>query len=264
MLCDAPTSRSFVFNNQACQTTEGMNDAIMDNLQNSIHLPAQSLHPISISPSTHHKLIQTPTNAHFDLFFARWHYALLAHSVLLSVLQLQTFFGYTAGVHIHSAITLSQVCLSLVFQQQPVRHLNTVCFYFKPRILTCCSEPHSLTKVVAVLLVRLLLSPVRPKRTLRNRIPSRFTMSLRPAYKVEELLALRGSAAESTVSLDKFPDEEAIKGMSISHFTSLHFATHSIKLVINKHEPPLSILFLFAWLLVSSLVHNAFYLSAQL
>lgn len=48
-------------------------------------------------------------------------------------------------------------------------------------------------------------------------------MSFRPAYKVEELLALRGSAAESTVSLDKFPDEEAIKGMSISHLISLHF-----------------------------------------
>jgi hypothetical protein len=35
---------------------------------------------------------------------------------------------------------------------------------------------------------------------------------LRPAYKVEELLALRGSVSESAVSLDKFGDEDAIKG----------------------------------------------------
>lgn len=34
----------------------------------------------------------------------------------------------------------------------------------------------------------------------------------RPAYKVEELLALRGSASESAVSLEKFHDEDAIKG----------------------------------------------------
>jgi hypothetical protein len=34
----------------------------------------------------------------------------------------------------------------------------------------------------------------------------------RPAYKVEELLALRASASDSRVSLDKFPDEEVIKG----------------------------------------------------
>jgi hypothetical protein len=46
-------------------------------------------------------------------------------------------------------------------------------------------------------------------------------MSLRPAYKVEELLALRGSASESAVSLDKFPDEDVIKGMSPFLFTSL-------------------------------------------
>lgn len=35
----------------------------------------------------------------------------------------------------------------------------------------------------------------------------------RPAYKVEELLALRASASESRVSLEKFPNEEVIKGM---------------------------------------------------
>jgi hypothetical protein len=33
-----------------------------------------------------------------------------------------------------------------------------------------------------------------------------------PAYKVEELLALRGSASEPGFSLEKFPDEEVIKG----------------------------------------------------
>lgn len=33
-----------------------------------------------------------------------------------------------------------------------------------------------------------------------------------PAYRVEELLALRDSVSESTVSLDKFADEDVIKG----------------------------------------------------
>ena len=33
-----------------------------------------------------------------------------------------------------------------------------------------------------------------------------------PAYKVEELLALRDSVSESAVSLDKFADEDVIKG----------------------------------------------------
>jgi hypothetical protein len=33
-----------------------------------------------------------------------------------------------------------------------------------------------------------------------------------PAYKVEELLALRDSVSESAVSLDKFADEVVIKG----------------------------------------------------
>jgi hypothetical protein len=35
----------------------------------------------------------------------------------------------------------------------------------------------------------------------------------RTAYKVEELLALRDSVSESAVSLDKFPTEDAIKGV---------------------------------------------------
>jgi hypothetical protein len=43
----------------------------------------------------------------------------------------------------------------------------------------------------------------------------------RPAYKVEELLALRASASGSTVSLEKFPDEDVIKGrLRSSDFTS--------------------------------------------
>jgi hypothetical protein len=33
-----------------------------------------------------------------------------------------------------------------------------------------------------------------------------------PAYRVEELLALRDSVSESAVSLDKFADEDVIKG----------------------------------------------------
>jgi hypothetical protein len=32
------------------------------------------------------------------------------------------------------------------------------------------------------------------------------------AYKVEELLAMRDSVSESAVSIEKFPNEEAIKG----------------------------------------------------
>jgi hypothetical protein len=32
------------------------------------------------------------------------------------------------------------------------------------------------------------------------------------AYKVEELLALRDSVSESAVSIDKFADEDVIKG----------------------------------------------------
>ncbi|KAF2428662.1 hypothetical protein EJ08DRAFT_651030 [Tothia fuscella] len=47
------------------------------------------------------------------------------------------------------------------------------------------------------------------------------SVTTRPAYKVEELLALRGSAAGSSVSLEKFPDEDVIKGSSrFSDFTS--------------------------------------------
>jgi hypothetical protein len=32
------------------------------------------------------------------------------------------------------------------------------------------------------------------------------------AYKVDELLALRDSVSESAVSIEKFPDEDAIRG----------------------------------------------------
>jgi hypothetical protein len=44
------------------------------------------------------------------------------------------------------------------------------------------------------------------------------------AYKVEELLALRDSVSESAVSIDRFADEDVIKGQSaaltLSPFTS--------------------------------------------
>jgi hypothetical protein len=42
----------------------------------------------------------------------------------------------------------------------------------------------------------------------------------KPAYKLEELLALRGSVSESTVSLEKFGDEAAIKGKVSLSFLS--------------------------------------------
>jgi hypothetical protein len=53
------------------------------------------------------------------------------------------------------------------------------------------------------------------------------------AYKVEELLALRDSVSESAVSIDKFADEDVIKGQWASFtFTSHHsgltaWAVHS-------------------------------------
>jgi hypothetical protein len=45
------------------------------------------------------------------------------------------------------------------------------------------------------------------------------------AYKVEELLALRDSVSESAVSIDRFADEDVIKGQSHSSLprSSLHF-----------------------------------------
>jgi hypothetical protein len=46
----------------------------------------------------------------------------------------------------------------------------------------------------------------------------------KPAYKLEELLALRGSVSESTVSLEKFGDEAAIKGkVALSFLFSVLF-----------------------------------------
>jgi hypothetical protein len=38
------------------------------------------------------------------------------------------------------------------------------------------------------------------------------SLNMKGAYTAEELLALRDSVSESAVSLDKFRDEEAIKG----------------------------------------------------
>jgi hypothetical protein len=45
------------------------------------------------------------------------------------------------------------------------------------------------------------------------------------AYKVEELLALRDSVSESAVSIDKFADEDVIKGQfpAFTPHCSLHF-----------------------------------------
>jgi hypothetical protein len=44
-----------------------------------------------------------------------------------------------------------------------------------------------------------------------------------PAYKVEELLALRDSVSESAVSLDRFADEVVIKGKP---WSCLHLSPH--------------------------------------
>jgi hypothetical protein len=45
------------------------------------------------------------------------------------------------------------------------------------------------------------------------------------AYKVEELLALRDSVSESAVSIDRFADEDVIKGQSHSSLPHSHFAS---------------------------------------
>jgi hypothetical protein len=47
------------------------------------------------------------------------------------------------------------------------------------------------------------------------------------AYKVEELLALRDSVSESAVSIDKFADEDVIKGQfpAFTPHSSLHSCT---------------------------------------
>jgi hypothetical protein len=57
----------------------------------------------------------------------------------------------------------------------------------------------------------------------------------RPAYKVEELLALRSSASESAVSLEKFPDEDVIKGMLLNLLFHLASSYSNPDIV---HEPP--------------------------
>jgi hypothetical protein len=52
---------------------------------------------------------------------------------------------------------------------------------------------------------------------------------LRPAYKVEELLALRDSVSESAISLEKFGDEDAIKGAWHRQSSSLMQTEHVLR-----------------------------------
>ena len=74
-----------------------------------------------------------------------------------------------------------------------------------------------------------------------------------PAYKVEELLALRASASDSAISLDKFRDEDAIKGeWSHSHRrnpqTTVHLAAYSsplLRAIIPHFTSRLTLLKLF-------------------
>jgi hypothetical protein len=48
--------------------------------------------------------------------------------------------------------------------------------------------------------------------TTTTTITKQLGIPTRPAYKLEELLALRGSVSESTLSFEKFECEEAVKG----------------------------------------------------
>lgn len=54
------------------------------------------------------------------------------------------------------------------------------------------------------------------------------TMSL--AYRVEELLALRDSVSESAVSMDKFADEDVIKGRSLTGYIPVHRSPFTVTL----------------------------------
>lgn len=73
-------------------------------------------------------------------------------------------------------------------------------YHLIPRRSTV-SLPHWLGHINALLEQRLVACPSEGRTA---------TMSL--AYKVEELLALRDSVSESAVSLDRFADEDVIKG----------------------------------------------------
>lgn len=58
------------------------------------------------------------------------------------------------------------------------------------------------------------------------------------AYRREELLALRASAGESSISLDKFNEEDSVKG-ALSNFTSFN-QDQDINLKVDPHlQPPL-------------------------
>jgi hypothetical protein len=53
------------------------------------------------------------------------------------------------------------------------------------------------------------------------------------AYKVEELLALRDSVSESAISIDRFADEDVIKGQSAALTLS-----HSHTLTLSPFTSP--------------------------
>jgi hypothetical protein len=62
------------------------------------------------------------------------------------------------------------------------------------------------------------------------------------AYKVEELLALRDSVSESAISIDRFADEDVIKGQSaaltLSHsHPSLHQSWTNMLKVLHYFIP---------------------------
>ncbi len=64
------------------------------------------------------------------------------------------------------------------------------------------------------------------------------------AYKVEELLALRDSVSESAVSLDKFADEDVIKGKRSLYLHLSHLTLHSSLITPHSspHQPSLVVL----------------------
>lgn len=59
---------------------------------------------------------------------------------------------------------------------------------------------------------------------------NRLSVAMTLAYKVEELLALRDSVSESAVSIDKFADEDVIKGEQ-----SIDLLCHSSVAFIGPH-----------------------------
>jgi hypothetical protein len=70
------------------------------------------------------------------------------------------------------------------------------------------------------------------------------------AYKVEELLALRDSVSESAVSIDKFADEDVIKGQ-FPAFTPLPLRAFQRSVLLSKEAPSPSTLL--NWVLLTFL-----------